>query len=165
MIILAYWLLSFAPVTPVSSSNAECMALNERELRSKVGAISRKRGGDVAAMLAELDVSWRSACLNSRRAASSATVDSLASLLRMPIARLTVADMLLDVSGNLHRAAPEVRTALKNEEARERNYERRAYPFIPTNLHNKSTALRCILSKIETGKVDAVLCRYLRTAN
>jgi hypothetical protein len=69
--------------------------------------------------------------------------------------------MLLDVGRNLRVARPSLLSAIRDEDRLEAADYKGAYPFTPTTAHDWSNSLRCVLRKLDTGRKDAKLCRYL----
>lgn len=148
----------------VSPEEVRCTPVDAGAVRSRVAAVQAASSPpEISRNLGELGADWTRRCLSSRRHASPAVVADLAGLLRIQQARWTVATMLLDVSGNLRYARGPINRALEDQLARERIYRREAYPLIPNNFGFIPQSLRCLLTKIRTGREDAYLCRHLQS--
>ena len=143
-----------------------CPPIEKAALNDRISAVAQSAtSGDVTLPLGELSDYWESQCVQSRRNASRSHVRGLSGLLSIPIARLTVSSLLLDVDRNLEHSTSFIESAIADQVKLERRQEKEAYPYMPSTYRSVSRGLKCLKRKAITGKRDRSLCAYLDLRN
>jgi hypothetical protein len=144
------------------SPGPRCSPLHEQVVRSHVESVLLAHDfSGQADSLNALHAYWRTVCADARREANETIIDELARLLKLPIARLTIASMLVEVGPKLPRAEAAVTAAAVDQERIDRETAIAAEPAIPTTDRIVSMSLKCVERKIGTGDRDEELCQYL----
>lgn len=105
--------------------------------------------------LGELIQYWKSHCKSIRKRANSDVLRELSRLLPVPELRYNAAVMLVDIGPRLRSARTAIRTALNDEI----KYERDTLgPIYPSDGFATSNSLRCLLGKIDTGRLERRYC-------
>ena len=157
------FVIAVTVLSAVAPGAGSCVPVMAEPISSRVDSIlASKDVPERSAQIGELAGYWRGHCAASRRTADREVVVSLARLLSDPLARLVASSMLLDIGPNLRFARSALTRALAQQEAREKAQARAAEPFVPTTKNQVSVSLRCVLTKLRSGAVDAKLCRYIK---
>jgi hypothetical protein len=149
-------------MSPAPAATEPCGELDQSIIRSNVEAILRAPDWRAAAeQIYVLDEYWFTRCVRAREAANRSTVALLARLLQRPATRFAAASLLADVGPNLRYARPEVERALRHQMRIDRRARRTASGLLPGNYQLIASSLNCVLTKIQTGLRDRVLCRAI----
>jgi hypothetical protein len=156
MITVSLWMATLAVPT--------CQPLDAAVILSRSDAVIAANE-DFPDRLASIRSYWRSACMRDRERASRRVVVSLSRLLNYRRSRLAAASMLIDVGPSLIYARRELGPALRNQRLVEARHLRQTFPILPEDYHVTYDALRCLSTKLNTGRIDRKLCWSVASEN
>lgn len=134
-----------------------CVSLDAGSFHAAVGRIVAARGPDqVSDATGDPKDYWATICAAGRKAVSTGVVLDAARLLRTPATRFAAASLLFDMDDRLSAARTPLLAAVRDQERRDHWLARRSAPLMPTSGNFLARALRCVLRKVETGRIDGV---------
>ncbi len=139
-----------------------CYALDEQVISQHVRSVVSAQSHDESAdQVSRLVAYWGRACSASRASASRQTVEDIASLLRYPRFRLSIAAMLRRITENRRYAERALRYALADQVVIESSLARSAYPAVPSTHNVISQSLICALQHVMGEVGENGECFYL----
>jgi hypothetical protein len=159
--VIVHVLALLAAQSMAQTSNA-CQPVDSTLIHAHVHAIlvlkSPQRRAEQTSDLAR---DWKARCMDSRRFSSRETVRDVARLLINRESRLMASFMLMDISDNLKAAKPAVTSAVAAQVRSDRRLYQGAYSAIPQSSLYIFSALRCIQTKIDSGRLEKEVCADL----
>jgi hypothetical protein len=155
-------LLALAFVAEPTDLGIACVQIDAATIHADVERVLAARGDDGIARsdaVGMLEDHWARVCDESKKVASSAVTADVARLLKIPAARFTSAELLFEIDNSLGVVRTPLAAAISDQNRTDRLLFKRAGPVMPSSGHFVLDSLRCVLRKLETGMVDAQLCR------
>lgn len=143
-----------------------CGKIASAEIVRRMDAIMAVPGWQDLGEVARLIRYWRTRCATERRDASPFVVRQLARALPDVWRRAHATDLLIDIGPNLGFIRRDIHAAIRDQRRRDRAVARAsAGSLLPGNYGYSLTCLRCLATKISTGRIDPRLCRDIEETN